>query len=241
MPMWPNTSCCILVAVFIASLHVSCAQNRIKDRRNDLQTCTFKCSNGGRPRARKGHKPVANGCGVPGFMVESKFGLTSCCNKHDICYHTCQVGKNRTKGQDICDTLFESCMKEICSGREDCQSEASMMSMGVRMFGCSAYQSSQTEACDCGKRGEEEEEAERRLAALPHDEKVRLIADYYARHNPSKTREDAAAAVDKYGYDKKAFLSLCRSLEEKYQARVADLLPPLASHRPHDVETKAEL
>eukprot|EP00292_Cryptomonas_paramecium_P022153 CAMPEP_0113693318 /NCGR_PEP_ID=MMETSP0038_2-20120614/19594_1 /TAXON_ID=2898 /ORGANISM="Cryptomonas paramecium" /LENGTH=163 /DNA_ID=CAMNT_0000615369 /DNA_START=374 /DNA_END=861 /DNA_ORIENTATION=+ /assembly_acc=CAM_ASM_000170 len=93
-----------------------------------------------------------------------------------------------------------------------------MMSMGVRMFGCSAYQSSQTEACDCGKRGEEEEEAERRLAALPHDEKVRLIADYYARHNPSKTREDAAAAVDKYGYDKKAFLSLCRSLEEKYQA-----------------------
>eukprot|EP00292_Cryptomonas_paramecium_P016930 CAMPEP_0113719090 /NCGR_PEP_ID=MMETSP0038_2-20120614/35591_1 /TAXON_ID=2898 /ORGANISM="Cryptomonas paramecium" /LENGTH=108 /DNA_ID=CAMNT_0000647363 /DNA_START=374 /DNA_END=700 /DNA_ORIENTATION=+ /assembly_acc=CAM_ASM_000170 len=108
-----------------------------------------------------------------------------------------------------------------------------MMSMGVRMFGCSAYQSSQTEACDCGKRGEEEEEAERRLAALPHDEKV--------HHNPSKTREDAAAAVDKYGYDKKAFLSLCRSLEEKYQARVADLLPPLASHRPHDVETKAEL
>lgn len=51
--------------------------------------CAYQCSSGGVPRGDKpGHKPVSNGCGVPGFQVDSKFGMTSCCDKHDHCYHT---------------------------------------------------------------------------------------------------------------------------------------------------------
>ena len=40
------------------------------------QACVFKCQGGVAPRPREGHKPVYNGCGVPGFMVESKYGMT---------------------------------------------------------------------------------------------------------------------------------------------------------------------
>jgi len=163
------------------------------------KACVFKCADGVSPRAREGHKPTWNGCGVPGFMVETQFGMTEvflggwvlhvcggvckcmpvfarsntsnsvnhysavgvyvvclcvlffaicasafvsvsvfpaphpprpscpsssslasllalrmclsvftkCCNAHDICYHTCKIGKEQKKGQDICDTQVQ--------------------------------------------------------------------------------------------------------------------------------------
>jgi hypothetical protein len=40
------------------------------------QACVFKCPGGVAPRPREGHTPVYNGCGVPGFMVETKYGMT---------------------------------------------------------------------------------------------------------------------------------------------------------------------
>lgn len=52
------------------------------------QECSFSCKNGAKPAAKDTHVPQSNGCGVPGFMVESKYGMTPCCHKHDICYHT---------------------------------------------------------------------------------------------------------------------------------------------------------
>ena len=35
-------------------------------------------------------------------------GMTSCCDKHDICYDTC--GTNR----DDCDKNFKKCLKDMC-------------------------------------------------------------------------------------------------------------------------------
>ena len=63
--------------------------------------CVFKCPGGVAPRPRDGHTPTFNGCGVPGFQVESKFGMTECCNEHDRCYHTCKTGGDQKKGQKI--------------------------------------------------------------------------------------------------------------------------------------------
>jgi hypothetical protein len=75
-----------------------------------------------------------------------------------------KVGKNRTKGQSICDAQFEDCMKVAasisgshpgereshaifieqakCKDNDDngCNAEANMMSQGVRVFGCGPYQ-----------------------------------------------------------------------------------------------------
>ncbi|EKX43127.1 hypothetical protein GUITHDRAFT_140707 [Guillardia theta CCMP2712] len=98
------------------------------------QTCKFKCENGNNPRHREGHKPTFNGCGVPGFMIDSKHGLTECCNQHDICYHTCQTGKSQKKGMEICDKDFEKCMLVPVGGGK-CDELTC-----PPMFGCPAYQ-----------------------------------------------------------------------------------------------------
>ena len=90
--------------------------------------CSYKCSNGASPVPRDGHVPQSNGCGVPGFMIESHFGLTPCCHKHDICYHTCQTGKDRKKGQEkyVSDTHTFS--------RQDCYDVTSLQQFAPTNF-----------------------------------------------------------------------------------------------------------
>jgi hypothetical protein len=41
-----------------------------------------------RCNCRDGHIPLTNGCGTPGFIVESNHGNDRCCEEHDKCYHT---------------------------------------------------------------------------------------------------------------------------------------------------------
>lgn len=150
-------------------------------------SCQFKCANGIQPRPRLGHEPTFNGCGVPGFQVESKYGMTDCCNQHDICYHTCQTGKDQKKGQEICDTQFEKCMLARCAtlagqDRNGCEGEANMMSSGVRMFGCAAYESSQSEACSCDL-----DTNDKAVKALSDKDRFAMLQSFYAKHDPSKT------------------------------------------------------
>jgi len=40
---------------------------------------------------------------------------TKCCNAHDICYHTCKIGKEQKKGQDICDTQVEILRSQLAT------------------------------------------------------------------------------------------------------------------------------
>jgi hypothetical protein len=61
--------------------------------------CMFKCPGGIPPKPREGHTPTFNGCGAMGVSVQSQFGMTECCNQHDICYHTCKTDKEQKKGQ----------------------------------------------------------------------------------------------------------------------------------------------
>eukprot|EP00928_Gymnodinium_smaydae_P034225 TRINITY_DN2430_c0_g1_i5.p1 TRINITY_DN2430_c0_g1~~TRINITY_DN2430_c0_g1_i5.p1 ORF type:complete len:1310 (-),score=353.47 TRINITY_DN2430_c0_g1_i5:143-3715(-) len=123
-----------------------------KATKNDQ--CIFNCKNGAAPRPRKGHKASSNGCGVPGFMVESQYGMTECCNQHDLCYGTCQTGDEQAFGKHGCDSKFEACVHSRCTAFTDldlqgCEDEASLFTMAVRMFGCPAYEKSQARACSC--------------------------------------------------------------------------------------------
>lgn len=151
-------------------------------------SCAFKCKHGAPPRPREGHKPTFNGCGVPGFKVDTKYGMTDCCNEHDICYHTCKLEKQQKKGQEICDAQFEECMQTRCAklkgqDRQACDGEANMMSSGVRMFGCAAYQDSQAEACTCDL-----DYSDQAVQSLEEKERVAMLVAFYAKHDSSKTQ-----------------------------------------------------
>ena len=111
--------------------------------------CKFKCKNGGRAFPKKGHKPVANGCGTGGLTVVSDYDFTPCCNEHDVCYHTCGNEKSD------CDRAFADCMMKFCekqANREQCGGQARMYTMGVGFGGCGPYLSSQEDACTCNAR-----------------------------------------------------------------------------------------
>lgn len=46
--------------------------------------------------------------------------------------------------------MMEICHDQLPRQRESCRSTASMYSIGVMLGGCSFYQDSQRDACDCG-------------------------------------------------------------------------------------------
>lgn len=149
-------------------------------------SCAFKCANGVPPRPRQEHVPTFNGCGVPGFQVESQYGMTECCNQHDVCYHTCKTDKDRKRGQEICDAAFEKCMLARCAtvkeqDRSGCEGEANMMSSGVRMFGCGAYESSQAEACTCDL-----DPNDTAVQALSEKDRLAMLRAFYAKHDSTK-------------------------------------------------------
>ena len=56
---------------------------------------------------------MPNGCGT--FEMQFDFkrlnlkGITKCCNKHDICYGTCNMHKYQ------CDKAFKKCLTNYCS------------------------------------------------------------------------------------------------------------------------------
>ncbi|XP_065182617.1 group XIIA secretory phospholipase A2-like [Sycon ciliatum] len=122
--------------------------------------CTHSCPNGHSPVERAGHTPRHNGCGTDFFRVDvSEYpDFEKCCNKHDICYDTCDGGS--ASGRGVCDKDFEKCMKKTCTrykkagvlrGKEvsQCKSTADMMYAGVVAMGCDPYLESQRDACEC--------------------------------------------------------------------------------------------
>lgn len=81
------------------------------------------------------HKPNSDGCGSLGVSVSFVFNefpqtshwsismqineeylpvaeMTDCCNEHDLCYDTCNAGKEK------CDFDFKRCLYKICESHE---------------------------------------------------------------------------------------------------------------------------
>lgn len=127
-----------------------------KQRKGADNECdTFTCPTGHVAKVKKNYKATSNGCGSYGFQVPSKWH-TPCCNQHDICFGTC----NRSRSE--CDNAFLKCMKSQCTdksqtgskqAKQECLNEANMFYGATRALGCSAYQSSQKDACTCHRRG----------------------------------------------------------------------------------------
>lgn len=56
--------------------------------------------------------------------------------------------------KETCERRFEKCMKQQCKSepkQQECENNAAIYGLGVKMMGCKAYQESQTEACECSK------------------------------------------------------------------------------------------
>lgn len=61
--------------------------------------------------------------------------------------------------------------------KDACKSETSIMSNGVKMFGCPIYKESQEEACDCHQWTAEE----KALLKLKQGDRKKLLTNFYAK------------------------------------------------------------
>lgn len=116
---------------------------------------------------KQGHRPTVNGCG-PGALsaiAPQTYGnakLYIGCNRHDVCYETCNAVK------EACDSEFLEIMKLECRrayppGRQDpgrvffkrtydaCVSFAGVYHAAVSGHGAGAYKDAQIAACECCK------------------------------------------------------------------------------------------
>ncbi len=81
-------------------------------------------------------------------------GFNHCCNKHDICYGTCNTPKAE------CDNTFRECLFSRCvelgktfsfiqSYEDICKEAAQVMFNSVIKLGCPAYGKAQKQECVC--------------------------------------------------------------------------------------------
>jgi len=120
-----------------------------------IATCT--AHQGKTKEKNPSHVPSMNGCGTDFLKVSDEFNFTPCCNKHDICYDTC----NKEYIRDQCDDNFLKCMNELCAKKKPmekqkkCEATANVYHVATTSFGCNLYRKSQQNACKCvGKKSE---------------------------------------------------------------------------------------
>ncbi|KAK3911721.1 Group XIIA secretory phospholipase A2 [Frankliniella fusca] len=116
------------------------------------EDCHFLCPNGMKPTANKYHKPSSNGCGpIPTDALPAS-EMTECCNQHDICYDTCNSGKEK------CDFDMRRCLYKICDSHSQsvgaaltkvCKTVAKTLFSGTMTLGCKSYLDAQKNACYC--------------------------------------------------------------------------------------------
>lgn len=108
------------------------------------------CPPGQTPRPNPGYTPTANGCtGVPDLIFKR------CCDRHDICYGTCDPS---CAARLNCDREFLTCMNQACRDtvpwwtprlRAACYATALTYYGGVRLLGNSYFCDAQRDACVC--------------------------------------------------------------------------------------------
>lgn len=120
------------------------------------EECEFECANGKTPIPNPVHEASPNGCGSLGLKWDKESlpieQLNRCCNRHDICYDTCN------KKKEFCDKKFKTCLYHICDIYKDtmneillkkCKGAAKLMFTGTTAFGCKSYKDAQSKACLC--------------------------------------------------------------------------------------------
>ncbi|XP_013180226.1 PREDICTED: group XIIA secretory phospholipase A2 [Papilio xuthus] len=122
------------------------------------EDCIFTCPGGQKPVRNRNHIPKSDGCGSLGFDISTEYlpieEMTKCCDAHDICYDTCNSGK------EICDLEFKRCLYNYCEtyksvniGGETiskgCKGAAKLLFTGTLTLGCKSYLDAQKNACYC--------------------------------------------------------------------------------------------
>ncbi|CAG4955948.1 unnamed protein product [Parnassius apollo] len=122
------------------------------------EDCIFSCPGGQKPVRNKIHIPKSDGCGSLGFDVYSEYlpleEMTKCCDAHDICYDTCNSGK------EICDLEFKRCLYNYCDTyktvnlagdtiTKGCKAAAKLLFTSTLTLGCKSYLDAQRNACYC--------------------------------------------------------------------------------------------
>ena len=129
--------------------------------------CAYKCPGAKKSFSRPGYKPGYNGCGAAGegplaktvrkYLSKVPSLFVDCCNKHDLCYGTCNASRQE------CDVSFNVCLKSAVSRFLKLPMAARTVAQGtcialgldtvfytaVAVMGCPAYQDAQKEACVC--------------------------------------------------------------------------------------------
>jgi len=137
----------LFIRVALALIFVRDVESK---RDND---CDLKCPVGYEKAVNPAHQPRTNGCGTDFLRVTDEFNFTPCCDKHDICYDSCQL---KDRHRDTCDKDFLQCMQSTCKTtykgkKSECLSTAAMYNMATTSFGCKLYKECQSKACSCQK------------------------------------------------------------------------------------------
>lgn len=89
---------------------------------------------GQKPVRNRNHIPKSDGCGSLGFEISSEYlpleEMTKCCDAHDICYDTCNSGK------EVCDLEFKRCLYNYCDTYKDINVAGNTITKGTFILNC---------------------------------------------------------------------------------------------------------
>lgn len=92
----------------------------------------FTIFTGQKPVRNRNHIPSSDGCGSLGFEISTEYlpieQMTKCCDNHDICYDTCNSGK------EVCDLEFKRCLYNYCDTYKSVNVGRETITKGMNMF-----------------------------------------------------------------------------------------------------------
>jgi hypothetical protein len=84
-----------------------------------------------KPVRNRSHTPKSDGCGSLGFEISSEYlpieQMTKCCDSHDICYDTCNSGKEK------CDLDFKRCLYSYCDSYKSVNVAGDAITKGISL------------------------------------------------------------------------------------------------------------
>lgn len=92
----------------------------------------FTIFTGQKPVRNRNHIPSSDGCGSLGIEISTEYlpieQMTKCCDNHDICYDTCNSGK------EVCDLEFKRCLYNYCDTYKSVNVGGETITKGMNMF-----------------------------------------------------------------------------------------------------------
>lgn len=213
MGAFSNNTTRLLLAVFWAFVLSSGTLAQPSFNSPPLNCASYRC------RA-KGHHPVpknmrfkSKGCNTGGISMfnpgqaQSTGLLQKCCDLRNACFDTCGISFS------YCVKQFQKCTVNACVTQVDperkksCETSANLYRMTVSLGGCSKFDQTQQENCDCVV-------GEARL----RKKRLKTLKSFYKKHNKkhAENKEKLDKLVEKHGTNTGKFAKLTYKLVSKY-------------------------